>query len=140
MKKLILLSILFMSCSKEELQPVFNTADGFYSVSLHSESIAGWAGGEDSDTTFEDLCYIATDYGTLYTIDRDSNVTQMPLLGINYTQSFQFATSLNDTAVQIGYETWYLSRISNGDVHLKRYTNYFGMGMDIQTMILTNLK
>ena len=129
-----------MSCSKVELAPDFNTTDGFYSVTLHSESISGWAGGEDSDTTFQDLCYIATDYGTLYTIDRDSNVTQMPLLGINYTQAFQFATSLNDTAVQIGYETWYLSRISNGDLHIKRYTDYFGMGMDIQTMILTNLK
>ena len=140
MKNLILLSILLMSCSKVELAPDFNTTDGFYSVTLHSESIAGWAGGEDSDTTFQDLCYIATDYGTLYTIDRDSNVTQMPLLGINYTQAFQFATSLNDTAVQIGYETWYLSRISNGDLHIKRYTDYFGMGMDIQTMILTNLK
>lgn len=142
MKNLILGAaalLAFASCEKQQPQPAFNTTDGFYSVTLMSVSESGWGGGVDTDTTFEDLCYLATDYGTIYTINRDSAVSPIPLLGINYEQTFEFPVSLNDTAVQIGYETWYLARVSNGDLHITRYTDYFGMGQDIQTLILTEL-
>ena len=124
------------SCTNE--QPTvgqLNTTDGFYSVDFVSVSQAGWAGGNTSDTLISDLCYLAFDYGTMFTINRDSVVTPIPLLGFNYTQAFEFPTTLSDTALHIGY----LARVSNGDIHISRYTDYFGMGLDIQTLILTEL-
>ena len=127
------------SCTEDVQPEVINTTDGFYQVDLLSASTAGWAGGINSSETFDSLCIIAFDYGTMYTMTLDSVVTEMPILGVNYETQFKFVTELTDTSLEIGAETWYLARISNGDVHITRYTNYNGMGQDIQTMILTEL-
>tara|TARA_R110002072_G_scaffold55763_1_gene144949 strand:+ start:37 stop:465 length:429 start_codon:yes stop_codon:yes gene_type:complete len=142
MKNILLIAgvaIGLASCTTE--QPTLgrlNTTDGFYSADFHSASQAGWAGGNTSDTIIPDFCYLAFDYGQVFTINRDSVVTPLPLLGFNFTNTFEFPTSLNDTALQVGTETWYYGVIDN-EIHLTRVTDYFGMGMDIQTLILTEL-
>ena len=127
------------SCTEEVQPEVINTTDGFYRVDLHSASVAGWAGGVNSSETFDSLCYLAFDYGTMWTLNMDSVIDFMPTLGINYETTFKFVTELTDTSLEIGNETWYLARISNGDIHISRYTEYHGMGQDIQTMVLTEL-
>ena len=142
MKQLLLTiatAVTLFSCTNE--QPTIgqlNTTDGFYSVDFHSVSQAGWAGGNTSDTIIPDFCYLAFDYGQVFTINRDSVVTPLPLLGFNFTNTFEFPTSLNDTALQIGTETWYYGVIDN-EIHLARVTDYNGMGLDMQTLILTEL-
>ena len=127
------------SCTKDVQPDVINTTDGFYKVDLLSASVAGWAGGVNSNDSFDSLCILAFDYGTMYTMTLDSVITQIPVLGVNFESEFKFVTELTDTSLEIGMETWYLARISNGDVHITRYTEYNGMGQDIQTMILTEL-
>ena len=127
------------SCTDDVQPDVINTTDGFYRVDLLSASVAGWAGGVNSSDSFDSLCVLAFDYGTMYTMTLDSVITQIPILGVNFETEFKFVTELTDTSLEIGAETWYLARISNGDVHITRYTEYNGMGQDIQTMILTEL-
>ena len=142
MKRIILLSaiVLMSSCSKQN--PVmFNLQDGWYSIDLESTATSGWAGGVDSDTSFYDVGLIATDFGTLYTLNTDTEVTPLPILGFNFLETFKFAVSMNDTALQIGTETWYKSRVSSQNgasvFYFTRITDYNGMGKDIQTLILT---
>jgi len=143
MKKLLLALVAtatLASCSDEvKTLGVINTTSGFYKVDLYSASVAGWAGGVNSSESFENLCILAFDYGTMNTMRMDSVVTAIPTLGVNYEQNWRFATELTDTSLEIGTETWYLARISNGDIHISRYTEYNGMGQDIQTMVLTEL-
>jgi hypothetical protein len=143
MKKLLLALVAtatLASCSDEvKTLGVINTTNGFYKVDLYSASVAGWAGGVNSSESFESLCILAFDYGTMNTMRMDSVVTAIPTLGVNYEQNWRFATELTDTSLEIGTETWYLARISNGDIHISRYTEYNGMGQDIQTMVLTEL-
>jgi len=143
MKKLLLALVAtatLASCSDEvKTLGVINTTSGFYKVDLYSASVAGWAGGVNSSATFDSLCYLAFDYGTMWTLNMDSVIDFIPTLGINYETTFKFITELTDTSLEIGNETWYLARISNGDIHISRYTEYNGMGQDIQTMVLTEL-
>lgn len=127
------------SCTDEVQPEVINTTNGFYQVDLLSASVAGWAGGINSSASFDNLCILAFNYGTMYTMTLDSVVTQIPTLGFNFETQFKFVTELTDTSLEIGTETWYLASVSNGEVHITRYTDYNGMGQDIQTMILTEL-
>jgi len=143
MKKLLLALVAtatLASCSDEvKTLGVINTTSGFYKADLYSASVAGWAGGVNSSESFEEVCILAFNYGTMWTMTMDSVITQIPVLGNRYETEFKFVTELTDTSLEIGTETWYLSRISNGDVHISRYTEYNGMGQDIQTMVLTEL-
>lgn len=143
MKKLLLALVAIAtlsSCSNEvKTLGVINTTSGFYKVDLYSATIEGYIGGSNSSDTFNDLCILAFDYGTMYTMTLDSVVTSIPTLGNGFENKFEFGVELTDTSLEIGTETWYLARISNGDIHISRYTDYGGMGQDIQTMVLTEL-
>ncbi len=143
MKKLLLALVAtatLASCSNEvKTLGVINTTNGFYKVDLLSASVAGWAGGVNSSESFEEVCILAFNYGTMWTMTMDSVITPIPVLGNRYETEFKFAAELTDTSLEIGNETWYLARISNGDIHISRYTEYNGMGQDIQTMVLTEL-
>lgn len=143
MKKLLLALVAtatLASCSDEvKTLGVINTTNGFYKVDLLSASVAGWAGGVNSSESYEELCILAFSYGEMYTMTLDSVITPVPALGYLYESNFKFSTELTDTSLEIGTETWYLASFSNGDVHISRYTEYNGMGQDIQTMVLTEL-
>ena len=120
----------------------FNDKDGWYKIDLVSTATSGFLGGVDTDTTFYDVGIIATDYGTLYTLNMDSAVTPLPLLGINFEATMEFVVTASDTAVVIGNETWYYANtFYDGEkvVVLSRFTDYFGMGTDLQQLILTEL-
>lgn len=133
----------FTSCEQPSGNIELNTLDGWYKVDLQSTSTSGYLGGVDSDTLIMDVGHFAFDYGTLYTLNMDSAVTPLPLLGILWETEYEFSTELNDTALQIGTETFHkFSRhVRNGVVEyrFRRDTQYFGMGTDKQTIILTEL-
>lgn len=142
MKKVILsiaAALTLFSCTDEiTTLGVVNNTNGFYKVDMLSTSTAGWAGGINSSETFEDLCYFAFNDGMMYTLNMDSVITPIPTLGYLYENDFKFFTNENDTALSIGTEEWILLD-NNGEINLTRVTNYQGMGMDIQTLILTEL-
>lgn len=133
----------FTSCEQPQGNIELNTLDGWYKVDLQSTATSGYLGGVDSDTLITDLGYFAFDYGTLYTLNMDSGLIALPLIGINWENSFTFNTELNDTALQINTETWtkFLRSVRGGVVEYRfnRHTDYFGMGTDVQTLILTEL-
>ena len=140
---IVVIILLMSSCQKEQVLPELNTQDGWYKLDIQSTSTAGYLGGVDSDTLIMDVGYFAFDYGTLYTLNMDSAITPLPLLGILWETEYEFSTQLNDTALQIGTETFHkFSRhVRNGVVEYRfnRDTQYFGMGTDKQTLILTEL-
>lgn len=142
MKKLFLsiaAALTLFSCTDEiTTLGVVNNTNGFYKVDMLSASTAGWAGGVNSSETFDNLCYLAFDNGMMYTLNMDSVITPIPTLGVNYETNFEFYTNENDTALSIGTEEWIILD-NNGEINLTRVTNYQGMGMDIQTLILTEL-
>ena len=142
MKKLLLALVAtatLASCSDEiTTLGVVNNTNGFYKVDMLSASTAGWAGGINSSETFENLCYLAFDNGMMWTLNMDSVITPIPTLGVNYETNYKFYTNENDTALSIGTEEWIILD-NNGELNLTRVTNYHGMGMDIQTMVLTEL-
>lgn len=146
MKKLLIAAtalIAFTSCEQPQANAQLNTQDGWYKIDMQSTATSGYLGGVDSDTLITDLGHFAFDYGTLYTLNMDSGVTPIPLIGILWENTFEFNTQLNDTALQIGNETWtkFLRSVKGGVVEYRftRRTDYFGMGTDTQTLILTEL-
>jgi hypothetical protein len=65
-------------------------------------------------------------------------IKQLPVMGFIWAQEFKFAFDNQDSVVQIHTETWEY-KLCDGKHTLTRFTNYYGMGTDVQTLILTEL-
>lgn len=149
MRKLLMivgLAVGLTSCSDNVVTEAkeLNLSTGRYSVDLMSVQVSGSLGGVDASETFENLALIHFDYGQMWTLNNDEEVQAIPILGFNFENNYFFLVERNGTELMIGGETWYIveSNADNniqGDINLTRVTDYGGMGMDIQTMVLTEL-
>ena len=123
-------------CIEEQGLPT--EGEVWYSVTLKDVQYSGWAGGWDGDTCIEDLCLFAFDNGVMTTLDTGLYITDFPILGNKWTGNFQFSFQNNVDSVVIGNEPWGYNKV-NGKHTLNRFTNYFGMGGQVTTLILTEL-
>jgi len=142
MKKILIMSAVLVaaltSCTKEVQTNELNYDSGWYSVDLHSVSESGHFGGIDEERMYTDLCKIAFDGQYVYTLTMDDSVTCVPELGFLYQTDFVHGFVFFGEFIIISNEEWAVGE--QGDkLTLTRTTDYYGMGKDIQTLILTEL-
>jgi hypothetical protein len=123
-------------CIEEQGLPT--EGEVWYNVTFKDVQYSGWAGGWDGDTCIEDLCLFAFDNGVMTTLDTGLYITDFPILGNQWTGNIQFAIQNNIDSVIIGNEPWGYAKVG-GQHTLNRFTDYFGMGSQVTTLILTEL-
>ena len=123
-------------CIEEQGLPT--EGEVWYSVKFKDVQYSGWAGGWDGDTCIEDLCLFAFDNGVMTTLDTGMYITDFPILGNLWTGNIQFAIQNNIDSLVIGNEAWGYAKVG-GKHTLNRFTDYFGMGGQVTTLILTEL-
>ena len=123
-------------CIEEQGLPT--EGEVWYSVTFKDVQYSGWAGGWDGDTYIEDLCLFAFDNGIMTTLDTGLFITDFPILGYSWTGNIQFPFTNNTQTIKIGNETWEYAKIG-GKHTLNRFTDYFLMGGQVTTLILTEL-
>lgn len=110
----------------------------WYKVTFKDVQYSGSAGGWDGDTCITDLCLFAFDNGIMTTLDTGLFVTDFPILGYSWTGNIQFPFTNNTQTIKIGNETWEYAKVG-GKHTLNRFTDYFLMGGQTTTLILTEL-
>lgn len=137
MKKSIILSaalLILASCSKP--QPELNLNNGHYNIDLSSIENYDLL-NIYIDTTIANVGELRFDNGTGFTL-RNDTVTQLPILGNLFVNTYQFDCFLIGDSLRFG-DVWVLQSTLPGKFIYTNETSYGLMGNQIRTLTLTEI-